>query len=106
MKKRLRKKLHKGEFQEFGFDFSIQFHQPLTPEKADDLLDDFIEMIEKNALFLGGGGEELSLQGFIVATKKSVTDEHEIAITDWIKSKKDLIQSYKLEKKDAWNGDY
>jgi uncharacterized protein len=103
MKKRLRKKLHKGEFQEFGFDILIQFKQTISFDKKEIFIDDFIELIEELNLLFGGGGSELTLEGFITAEKGSVTNLHENKISSWLESKSDLVESFKIEKKDAWN---
>jgi uncharacterized protein len=101
MKKRLRKKLHKGEFQEFGFDILIQFKQTISFDKKEVFIDDFIELIEELNLLFGGGGSELSLEGFITAEKGSVTNLHENKISSWLESKSDIVESFKIEKKDA-----
>ena len=56
MKKRLRKKLHKGEFQEFGFNLEFDLKET-NDEDFDKFLDDFIrDAIEGNGLECGGGG--------------------------------------------------
>jgi uncharacterized protein len=106
MKKRLRKKLHKGEFQEFGFDIDIQFQQSFTKEEFNNLLDNFIEMIENQGLMFGGSFGKLTVEGFISAEKGSVTEIHKEEIENWIKSKGDIILSFRIEKKDAWYGDF
>jgi uncharacterized protein len=103
MKKRLRKKLHKGEFQEFGFGILIQFKQTISFDKKEIFIDDFIELIEELNLLFGGGGSELTLEGFITAEKGSVTNLDENKISSWLESKSDIVESFKIEKKDAWN---
>jgi uncharacterized protein len=103
MKKRLRKKLHKGEFQEFGFDIDIQFQQSFTQEEFNSLLDNFIEMIENQGLMFGGAFGTPAVEGFISAEKGNVTEIHKEGIENWIKLKGDIILSFKIDKKDAWN---
>jgi uncharacterized protein len=103
MKKRLRKKRHKGEFQEFGFDILIQFNQTISFDKKEIFIDDFIELIEELNLLFGGGRYELKMEGFITAEKGSVTNLDENKISSWLESKSDLVESFKIEKKDAWN---
>jgi uncharacterized protein YggL (DUF469 family) len=66
-------------------------------------LDDFIKLIEELNLLFGGGGSELKMEGFITAEKGSVTNLHESTISSWLASKSDIVESYKIEKKDAWN---
>jgi len=52
MKKRLRKKLHKGEFQQFG----ISMFVPVNEDNIREKLDVIVDIAEKNdLLFIGGG---------------------------------------------------
>jgi len=52
MKKRLRKKLHKGEFQQFGISLLV----PSNYENAEKQLDIIIDIANNNnILFIGGG---------------------------------------------------
>ena len=57
MKKRLRKKLHRGEFRELGFQLSFDV-KVKTPEEFDQFFDDFIAHLESAGLgFTGTSGE-------------------------------------------------
>lgn len=98
MKKRLRKKKHKGEFQQYGFEIEFQYKSEYPETEAELLFDEFIELMEKEKLLFGGG----LLSGFITAQKGSVTDSNRTAIENWIISKNYAIISFKLDKKDAW----
>ncbi|MCL1942474.1 MAG: 50S ribosome-binding protein YggL [Candidatus Azobacteroides sp.] len=52
MKKRLRKKLHKGEFQQVG----ISFFTPANTDNVNKVLDAITHIADKNdILFIGGG---------------------------------------------------
>ena len=52
MKRRLRKKLHKGEFQEFG----ISFFTPANTANVNEMLNAITNIADKNnILFIGGG---------------------------------------------------
>ena len=52
MKRRLRKKLHKAEFQQFG----ISLFTPATKDKISEVLDAITDIADKNdILFIGGG---------------------------------------------------
>ena len=52
MKKRLRKKLHKNEFQEFG----VSIFVPVNKDNVKEILDAIIDIAENNnILFIGGG---------------------------------------------------
>lgn len=61
MKKRLRKKKHRGEFNTKGFHAEGTFTRSLTSEEADSFIDAFIAFAESNDLGLGGG---TSLESF------------------------------------------
>lgn len=105
LKKRLRKKLHVGEFQQFGFQISAQFHAKLKTAEFDELYDDFIDAIEDAKLLFGGGGEESGIKGFITERKKyaSPSIEQKEKITSWLANRSE-IASYKVgDLKDAWN---
>ena len=59
MNKRLRKKKHLGEYQEFGFKAGFRFSNELTRSTRNNLLNRFIEeAIESSGLQYGGGGGE------------------------------------------------
>ena len=47
MKKRLRKKLHKGEFKEIGFPINCAFKEGLDEADFDKFIDDFIAAFHK-----------------------------------------------------------
>jgi hypothetical protein len=56
MRKRLRKKLRKGEFQEMGFEVQFNLPSHADQEQQNAFFDSFIqEAIEKNGLMCGGG---------------------------------------------------
>ncbi len=58
MKKRLRKKLRRGEFQELGFEVRFRAVDDLSDEAFDNVADAFIsQAIEANGLICGGGGK-------------------------------------------------
>jgi uncharacterized protein len=74
MKKRLRKKKHKGEFQEFGFQINLNVKPDFSPMETNLLIDELIELMERENLLFGG-----SLSGgFITAEKGSVSDSNTI----------------------------
>jgi uncharacterized protein len=97
MKKRLRKKKHVGEFQEFGFQINLELKPNYSLMETELLFDELIELIEQENLLFGGGASG----GFITAKKGSVSDSNKAAIENWIKSKQDIILSFILEKEDA-----
>jgi hypothetical protein len=52
MKKRLRKKLHKGEFQQFGISIMV----PVNENDIQAKLDAIIDVAEQNNILFNGGG--------------------------------------------------
>ena len=69
LKRRLRKKYHSGEFQEFGFEISTEFNPNLSEGDFEEFADDFIDEIERNRLFFGGGGDRKKWEGFVTSSK-------------------------------------
>jgi hypothetical protein len=85
--RRLRKKLHIGEFQEWGFSIEIR----LTPGEEstfDQALDAWLGFVETHGWAFGGGGsvDERNFNGFVSRSDRgSLTEEdHQIAET-WLK---------------------
>ena len=102
MKKRLRKKLKKGEFTEYGFEIEITFNDNVTEQEFDKWINSFIEEIEKNNLLFGGASGLNNFEGFVTSVKKSVTENQKLAIENWI-SKQKIIKKYSIsELIDAW----
>lgn len=106
MKKRLRKKLHKGEFKELGF--SVDFHYNVEKEdEAFDLLDEFLNMTEDANLCAGGlfGSEGDNASFFIVSYEcRSVTQEERQKVIDWLASNAKVSDVKAGELRDAWYG--
>ena len=63
MNKRLRKKKHRGEFKEIGFDFKICFTPIYDDEKHFEMIDDIYLLIEQHGFSAGGGCDESSCDG-------------------------------------------
>lgn len=99
--RRLRKKLHGGEFKEMGFEFETELTRPLSPADEDDLLDCFLsEIVEPRSLALGG----LITDGFIAyGGRGSVTEDDRESIRTWLSSRPEIgaVRVGKLI--DAWH---
>jgi hypothetical protein len=52
MKRRLRKKLHKGEFQQYGISILV----PANAENVDAILDAITDIADRHSLLFSGGG--------------------------------------------------
>ena len=103
MKKRLRKKLHKGEFKEFGFDISLKLKPELTELELEAWTHDLIEAVEKLNLCIGGGG--LFEQEFFCARldgRAPVGLEDKEALGRWLGQDSRLVSFQLGNLVDAW----
>ena len=105
LKRRLRKKFHVGEYQEFGFEVFVSFNPQLTEAEFDEFLDDFIDLVEANKLLFGGGGKEESWEGFITSAKKfaSPMENDRQTIKVWLENRPEILETKVGEFRDAWN---
>ena len=103
-KRRLRKKLRVGEFQELGFDVTYTSKAELTALERDKLLDAFVECaIEASELAAGGGG--ITTMNFFVASSKrrgSATEMHRQVVATWLSSRADVASFEVGVLRDAW----
>lgn len=108
MRKRLRKKLHKGEFQEMGFEVQFRMTSVFTETDFDSFIDFFIEeAIEANGLAFGGGGTYDNWRGFVTLDGRgSATDEHREKVREWFESQPQIILEWHVGPfVDAWYPD-
>jgi hypothetical protein len=101
--KRLRKKLHTGEFQELGFEISFSLPENLDSEAQDHFVDQFLaEAIESNGLLFGGGLGKDS-EGFATLDKRrSATEEHRVRVRSWLAANPLVAGIHIGELVDAW----
>lgn len=107
LKKRLRKKLHVGEFQELCFEINAQLKTDLNETDFDKFVDDFIlEAIERNQLEFGGGGNPEKWNGFASLSKKygSPTDNHREKVRNWLEKRAEVVEYEIGNLRDAWYG--
>ncbi len=104
MKKRLRKKTYHGEFTEWGRQLVITRNHK---DGFDEFLDAFIDSIEANGCFCGGGGKEDTLD--VIVELGRLSDDREArmkSIIAWLKARSD-VQSWKIgDEFDLWNGNF
>jgi len=107
LKKRLRKKKHVGEFQEFGFSVQLRFSEHLSVDDRDSLLDDFIgAAIEANGLLCGGGGNGHSWEVFVTLDRRgSATEIHRQKVGRWLSKENSILQYEVGPLEDAWYSD-
>lgn len=99
--RRLRKKLHVGEFKQYGFHFEAELAPGVGPAAEEALVDVFLEeVVEARNLALGGW----ATGGFIAHYYAgSATDEDRQAVESWL-SKRPEIKSVKFSPLvDAWH---
>ncbi len=104
LKKRLRKKFHLGEFQEFGFKVSVNFKKETNEFQFDKFWHEFIDEIESHELICGGGDNCKTWEVFVTSNKKfdSPTNEKRMAIQKWLENYSE-IEDFKIgESEDAW----
>ena len=103
MKKRLRKKLHINEFKEYGIDFTIKFTGQ-NRINTDKLMDQFIDFLEVNHTYCGGGGDDNKWEMIVEVNKHEHTPEE---LTGKIKGFFDgkLNEGFEFESRivDLWN---
>jgi len=102
--RRLRKKLHIGEFKEYGFSLDLTFDKNIVDfNHAFDSLLDFLEL---NHWVFGGGGDENSnnISGFICKLQRgTLTQEDCIKVQVWLRSQDWIIGFIIYALKDVWH---
>lgn len=97
--RRLRKKLHIGEFRMLGFDYELTWRVAPSIDVQERFIDQLLEdFIEPRALSLGGGVN----CGFVAASHGSVTDEDRVAFESWLGRWPDLAEIKVGLLRDAW----
>ncbi len=104
MKKRLRKKKHYREFTEWGRQLIITRNRK---DGFEEFLDAFIEAIEANGCYCGGGGKEDKLDVVMELGHRSDDPAARMKrITAWLDARPD-VQSWRTsEDFDIWHGDF
>lgn len=104
MKKRLRKKLHKGEYRELGFELKFDYTGDAGGQESIDQFNmPFIEAIENIGLMVGGGGCRHH-DYFVARYRASVLPEQRQAVIDWLGQRPDVANIVAGPLKDAWYG--
>jgi uncharacterized protein YggL (DUF469 family) len=104
VRKRLRKKLHVGEFQELGFEVRFQVADNLSYDAFDTVVDAFIsQAIEAYGLLCGGGGTNPEWNAFVTRARRGgVTEEHRQAIERWLTARPEVNAVQIGPLVDAW----
>jgi uncharacterized protein YggL (DUF469 family) len=93
MKKRLRKKLHRGEFQELGFALSFQLATALSTSDRNQLIADFVrDAIEPHDLAFAGGGMGDTWEGFAsIMAGRTATEAGREHVRRWLAAEPRLV---------------
>ena len=104
MKKRMRKKLYLGEFQEFGFEVQFRLPAELSAADLEVFFERFMaEAVERNGLMAGGGcGTDWDI--FVtLADRGSAEEKHRKLVDDWLKNSSQVSEIRIGPLVDAWN---
>ncbi|WP_270488374.1 50S ribosome-binding protein YggL [Butyricimonas synergistica] len=105
MKKRLRKKLHKGEFKELGFSFDAKFKTDTDLKIVEEWLQELAVLLHERGLEMGGGWNSDVCVGFITRERGSVTPEERDVLKKWFGEHDQHLDNVNVgELKDAWYG--
>lgn len=97
---RLRKKLHIGEFQEFGFAFEADIHESFTEQQVEDATFSLLEeVIEPRGLGMGGWLSGAYIQSM---DQPSTTDEDRDAVRIWLEARPEVKAVRVGPLTDAW----
>lgn len=101
MKKRLRKKLRLGEFQEMDFKVKFDLNLPGTDEAQFAFWKKLVAEVERNGLLMGGG-----LDDFFVSTdsRRTTTEADRQAIETWLLQQPEVSAVNIGSLVDAWYG--
>lgn len=104
MKKRVRKKLFKGEFKEMGFHIRFRFVEEMTDEDLETVLNQFLtEAIENNGLDFGGSGHHEWIGFVSLEQRGSVTEEQRKTVADWLGAHEKVVEHDLSDLRDTWH---
>jgi len=98
---RQRKKLHLGEFQEFGFEFSAQLNAGLSKAQEEVLVDAFMDQFVEpgNMAFAGWANG-----GYLCRFRRGTLSESDrLAVKAWWSARTEVLSVEVGELIDAWN---
>jgi hypothetical protein len=102
MKKRLRKKLRRGEFTEYGFGLALDFFPGLTQEGLETLMDRVITVVEARSMYVGGGGSLNGFGGYVTRRKASCTEEDRVYVSETLRGIPGIAKCIVEDLTSAW----
>lgn len=104
MRRRLRKKLHVGEFIELGFEVRAELTPGLDDAGYDAFLDRLIDAIETRRLAFGGGGRPEDFEGFVTQLERgSATESDRSALGAFLEGDPAVVRHEVGALVDAWH---
>ncbi len=105
MNKRMRKKKHRGEFREFGFDFIIR-HIPMDDDSLLAFHDKLFEMEERFQIYSGGGTDDDVYSGFMSASWRVDVERQKALFHAALTAMPEVTAVEFGENTDAWYGPF
>ena len=104
MRKRLRKKLHVGEFQVFGFRITGMLAESVDHGRANRLFDEWIEFIESRGLFCGGSIDQRGgrFSQYVDRSPHTCTDADRNAVRAWLNARSEIATADVHALEDVW----
>jgi len=104
MKKRLRKKLHLGEFKELGFRVALTFSQEMGEAGLDTFVDNILdEVCEGRETRCAGGGNAKEAAFFLTLPSAQDPDAQKEALLAWFKARPEVASVEAGPFVDAWH---
>lgn len=104
MRKRLRKKLHRGEFRERAFLVEFRLASGLDEPGRNAFLDRFVDAVEAQHLgFTGGGGDTWS-GALGKLGRGSATEADRAYVEAWLRAEPAVVEPSVGPLKDSWYG--
>lgn len=105
MKKRLRKKLHLGEFKELGFELSGRFVESVTHDDVMSFFDNLASFCEDHKVIIGGAFSKETFNCFLSPAKgRTITLDVKEKIVEFL-NLNGLIDSFETgDLRDSWYG--
>ena len=103
MRKRLRKKLHIGEFKVLGFRVTGALAEDADP--SDNLLNDLVDFVEARGLQFGGSIGSAKIYIYVEHDTGSCTDKDREAVGAWLGRRPEVTVVHMHPLEDAWYPD-
>ncbi|WBA41580.1 50S ribosome-binding protein YggL [Hymenobacter canadensis] len=104
MKKRLRKKTYRSEFQEFGWYVTLVLKSD-APQQDSPLWEPLMAQVDDQDLMMGGSLVSFFVQPVIRITKEQTQDRQQ-QLQQWLTQRPEVAQATSSALTDAWYGPF